>query len=59
MLVAKLVLCVLLEVQVKDKEEWRFAMTTSGGQSVITLGLLLMPELSAGNLDTHQLVSTK
>ena len=32
-------------------------MTISGGQSVIDLGPVLMLELSAGNLDTHQLVS--
>ena len=34
-------------------------MTTSGEQSVMTSGPTLMLELSAGNLDTHQLVSTK
>ena len=41
------------------KEEWRSAMTTSGGQSVMIPGPTLMPVLSAGNLDTHQLVSNK
>ena len=38
------------------KEEWRSAITTSGEQSVMIPGLLLMPELSADNLDTHPLV---
>ena len=32
-------------------------MTTSGGQSVVIPGPTLKPELSADNLDTHQLVS--
>ena len=40
------------------KEEWRSAMTTSGGQSVMIYGPTLMPELSAGNLDTQYLVNT-
>ena len=35
------------------KEEWRSAMTTSGGQSVMIYGLSLMPGSSAGNLDIH------
>ena len=39
------------------REEWRSAMTTSGGQCVMTSGLTLMPELSAGNLDTRHLVN--
>ena len=39
------------------KEEWRSAMTTSGGQSVMTSGQTLMPELSADNLIIHHLVS--
>ena len=39
------------------KEEWRSAMTTSGGQSVMIPGPTLMPELSAGNLDTQHLVN--
>ena len=34
-------------------------MTTSGGQSVMTTGPTLMPELSADNLDIHHLVSQK
>jgi len=41
------------------KEEWRSAMTTSGGQSVMIPGLLLMRELSADNLDTHPLVGNR
>ena len=57
MLVAKLVLFVLLEVQITFKEEWKSVMTISGGQSVIAPGPSAMPELSAGNLDSHQLVS--
>ena len=56
MLTAQRVLYVLLVVQLQMKEEWRSAMTTSGGQSVMIPGLLLMPELSADNLDTHPLV---
>ena len=35
------------------KEEWRSAITTSGAQSVMITGPTLMPELSAGNLDTQ------
>lgn len=59
MLVAKLVLFVLLEVQLSIKEEWKSVITISGGQSVTLPGPVLMPELSASNLDTHQLVSIK
>ena len=33
-------------------------MTTSGAQSVMIYGPTLMPELSAGNLDTQYLVNT-
>ena len=39
------------------REEWRSAMTASGGQCVMTTGPTLMPELSAGNLDTRHLVN--
>ena len=39
------------------KEEWRSAMTTSGGQSVVIPGPLVMLGLSAGNLNIHHLVS--
>ena len=41
------------------KEEWRSAMTTSGGQSVMISGPTLMQELSAGNLDTRHLVNAR
>ena len=58
MVTAQLAPYVLLVVQLQIKEEWRSAMTTSGEQSVMTSGPTLMPELSAGNLNTHQLVST-
>ena len=58
MLIAQLVLYDLLMVQLNIVAEWRSATTTSGEQSVMTHGPTLMPELSAGNLDTHQLVST-
>ena len=39
------------------KEEWRSAMTTSGGQSVVVPGLSVMLGLSAGNSSIHRLVS--
>ena len=39
------------------KEEWRSAITTSGGQSVMITGPTLMPGLSADNLIIHHLVS--
>ena len=39
----------LLVVQLYTKAEWRFAMTTSGGQSAVTFGPTLMPWLSVGN----------
>ena len=43
--------------QQQERVEWRSAMTTSGGQSVMISGPLLMPELSVGNLGIHMLVS--
>ena len=39
------------------KEEWRSAITTSGGQSVVVPGLLVMLGLSASNFNIRHLVS--
>ena len=43
--------------QQQERVEWRSAIVTSGAQSVMTCGPLLMPELSVGNLDIQMLVS--
>ena len=40
------------------KDVWRFVATSSGAQFVITVGLMLMPQLYADTLDIQDLVSS-
>ena len=40
------------------KEEWRCVQTTRGEQSVVALGMVMMPALSVLSWDTRQQVST-
>ena len=40
------------------KDVWRFVATSSGAQFVITVGLMLMPQLYADTSDIQDLVSS-